>query len=100
MAKNQEQEESLLDEAGSEALARLSDQVDKAIATIGELRKERTSLEGRITELQTRVDELESEAGRADELEKQQSALEDEKAQIRDRIEAILEKFESLDAEE
>lgn len=100
MAKNQEQEESILDEAGNEALARLSDQVDKAIATIGELRKERTGLEERITELQSRVDDLESEAGRTKELEAQQSALEDEKAQIRGRIESILEKFESLDSEE
>ncbi len=100
MAKNQEQEEAILDEAGNEALTRLSDQVDKAVATIGELRKERGGLEARVTELRARVDELESEAGRAKELEAQQSALEDEKAEIRGRIEAILEKFESLDDEE
>ena len=99
MAKS-ETDETILDEAGDEALARLSDQVDRAIGIIGDLRKERTGLDGRIRELQARVDELESEAGRAKELEAQHSALEGEKALIRGRIEAILEKFEELDGGE
>lgn len=100
MAKKDETNETLLDDAGDEALARLADQVDKAIGTIRELKKERIELDERVSELQARVDELENEAGRAKELEAQHSALADEKAQIRGRIEAILEKFEELESAE
>lgn len=97
MAKKEDTDETILDEAGDEALARLADQVDKAIGIIRELKTERSSLEERVNDLQARVDELEGEAGRARELQEQHSALESEKAQIRGRIEAILEKFEELE---
>lgn len=100
MAKKEDTEETVLDEAGDEALARLADQVDKAIGIIRDLKKERTSLEERVNDLQARLDELESEAGRTRELQEQHSALENEKAQIRGRIEAILEKFEELESSE
>lgn len=100
MAKKDKDEEAISDDAGSEALERLSAQVDKAVGLIRELRSERVDLEQKINELQARVDELETAAGRADELEKQQSTLEGEKAEIRRRIESILEKFEELENDE
>lgn len=99
MAKKDEKDEAVVDEAADEALGRLSDQVDQAIRTIRDLKKENAGLEERIGELQARIDELESEAGRAKELEEQHSALADEKALIRGRIEAILEKFEELEGD-
>jgi FtsZ-binding cell division protein ZapB len=90
----------LLDDAGSEALARLSEQVEKAVSLIRELRIERNELEEKVTTLQANIDELEERAGRTEVLERQQSALEQEREQIRTRIESILEKFEQLESVE
>lgn len=90
----------LLDDAGNEALVRLSEQVEKAVGLIGELRKERSGLEEKVTTLQARVDELEEQSRRTEALERQQSALEKEREQIRTRIESILEKFEQLESAE
>ena len=97
MAKKESDTETLLGEAGNEALERLASQVENAVDLIRELRKERDELDGKVEELQARIDELEDTAGRAKELEKQQSSIEDEKAEIRKRIESILEKFEELE---
>jgi uncharacterized protein involved in exopolysaccharide biosynthesis len=90
----------LLDDAGNEALGRLSEQVEKAVGLIGELRKERNRLEEKVATLQARVDELEEQSRRTEVLERQQSALEQEREQIRTRIESILEKFEQLESAE
>ncbi len=68
----------------AEILARLSERVEKAVATIQELRRERDQLRARIAEL---------EGG-----EEEQERLRRERGEIRDRIENILASLEALEA--
>jgi len=76
----------------AEILARLSERVEKAVAAIQELRKERE-------QLRKRVEELESQVSAQDEVEEQQERLQKERAEIRDRIENILSTLEGLETE-
>jgi FtsZ-binding cell division protein ZapB len=76
----------------AEILGRLSERVEKAVAAIQELRKERE-------QLKKRVEELESQVTAKDEVEEQQERLRKERAEIRDRIENILSTLEGLETE-
>jgi FtsZ-binding cell division protein ZapB len=76
----------------AEILGRLSERVEKAVATIQELRKERD-------QLKKRVEELESQVTAQDEAEEQQERLRKERSEIRDRIENILSALEGLETE-
>jgi FtsZ-binding cell division protein ZapB len=67
----------------AEILARLSERVEKAVATIQELRRERDQLRARVEEL---------EGG-----EEEQERLRRERGEIRDRIEGILASLEALE---
>ncbi|HEV7923649.1 MAG TPA: cell division protein ZapB [Thermoanaerobaculia bacterium] len=67
----------------AEILARLSDRVEKAVATIQELRRERDTLRARVTELESRDEDLDR--------------LNRERSEIRERIEAILGSLEALE---
>jgi FtsZ-binding cell division protein ZapB len=67
-------------ESDDEILQRLSEKVERAIATIQELRRERD-------ELKKRLDEIDDDSAR----------YRKERGQIRDRIESILSNLESLD---
>ena len=67
----------------TEILARLSERVEKAVATIQELRKERDQLRARVEEL---------EGG-----EEEQDRLRRERGEIRERIEGILASLEALE---
>jgi len=67
-------------ETDDEILQRLSEKVERAIATIQELRRERD-------ELKKRLDEIDDDADR----------YRKERGQIRDRIESILTNLESLE---
>ena len=67
----------------TEILARLSERVEKAVATIQELRRERDQLLARVAEL---------EGG-----EEEQERLRRERGEIRDRIEGILASLEALE---
>ena len=67
----------------AEILARLSERVEKAVATIQELRRERDQLRARVAEL---------EGG-----EEEQERLRRERSEIRDRIENILASLEALE---
>ena len=64
----------------TEILARLNDRVEKAIATIQELRRERDALRRQLDEQREEHERFRSERG-----------------EIRDRIETILASLESLD---
>lgn len=68
----------------AEILARLSERVEKAVATIQELRRERDELRARVAEL---------EGG-----EEEQERLRRERGEIRDRIENILASLEALES--
>jgi FtsZ-binding cell division protein ZapB len=76
----------------TEILGRLSERVEKAVAAIQELRKERE-------QLRTRVEELESQLRAQDEVEEEQERLRKERGEIRDRIENILASLEALEEE-
>jgi FtsZ-binding cell division protein ZapB len=65
-------------------LQRLQERVEKAIATIQELRRERDQLRARVEELSS--------------LEDDQARYQKERDEIRNRIESILTNLESLDA--
>ncbi|HEV2722698.1 MAG TPA: cell division protein ZapB [Thermoanaerobaculia bacterium] len=67
-------------ETDDEILQRLSEKVERAIATIQELRRERD-------ELKRRLDEIDDDSAR----------YRKERGQIRDRIESILSSLESLE---
>lgn len=82
-------DESQLDLSGmeeAEILGRLSERVEKAVATIQELRRERDTLRARVTELESRDEDLDR--------------LNRERSEIRDRIESILGSLEALETAE
>jgi FtsZ-binding cell division protein ZapB len=72
----------------SEILQRLGEKVERAIATIQELRKERDAFKTRAEEAEARLAETDDDAER----------FRRERGQIRDRIESILSNLESLDS--
>lgn len=81
-----------------EILARLAERVDRAVALIQELRRERDDLRKRLTtaeeRLREREEELEGSTGIRDEYERYRS----ERSEIRTRIESILGNLESLES--
>jgi hypothetical protein len=74
----------------AEILGRLSERVEKAVAAIQELRKERE-------QLHKRVEELESQLRAQDEVNEEQERMRSERGEIRDRIESILASLEALE---
>ena len=76
-------EQMLLSGTEEEILGRLKDRVEKAIAMIQELRRERDALKARLEEQMNSGDRL--------------ATLERERGEIRNRIETILSNLESLD---
>ena len=76
----------------AEILGRLSERVEKAVAAIQELRKERE-------QLRKRIEELESQVRAQDDVEEEQERLRRERGEIRDRIENILASLEALETE-
>ncbi|HJQ36100.1 MAG TPA: cell division protein ZapB [Thermoanaerobaculia bacterium] len=69
----------------TEILSRLGERVEKAVATIQELRRERD-------QLRTRVEELEA-------ANEEHERFAKERGEIRGRIESILESLEALDSD-
>jgi FtsZ-binding cell division protein ZapB len=69
----------------TEILSRLSERVEKAVATIQELRRERDHLRARVEELEAAGEEHER--------------FVKERSEIRNRIETILGSLEALDSE-
>ncbi|HYC58328.1 MAG TPA: cell division protein ZapB [Thermoanaerobaculia bacterium] len=67
----------------AEILGRLSERVEKAVATIQELRRERDQLRSRVEELEAQDEE--------------QDRLRRERTEIRNRIESILSNLEELE---
>lgn len=84
MKKNREEQQMAL--AGTqedEILSRLGDRVERAVATIQELRRERDQLKARVEEL---------EAG-----QQEHERFAQERGEIRERIETILSSLEALE---
>jgi FtsZ-binding cell division protein ZapB len=80
-----------------EILGRLNDRVEKAIATIQELRKERDTLRRQLDDATARLQETGDAAERASALEEDNDRFKRERGEIRDRIESILSNLEALE---
>jgi FtsZ-binding cell division protein ZapB len=83
-----------------EILGRLNDRVEKAIATIQELRKERDTLRRQLDDATARLQEQGDATGRASTLEEDNERFKRERGEIRDRIEWILTNLEALEESE
>jgi len=80
-----------------EILGRLNDRVEKAIATIQELRRERDTLRRQLDDATARLQEQGDTADRASTLEEDNERFKRERSEIRDRIESILGNLEALE---
>jgi FtsZ-binding cell division protein ZapB len=80
-----------------EILGRLNNRVEKAIATIQELRKERDTLRRQLDDATARLQEQGDAAERATTLEEDNERFKRERGEIRDRIESILGNLEALE---
>jgi len=80
-----------------EILGRLNDRVEKAIATIQELRRERDSLRRQLDEATSQLQQQGDAAERASTLEEDNDRFKKERSEIRDRIESILGSLEALE---
>jgi FtsZ-binding cell division protein ZapB len=81
----------------SEILARLGERVEKAVATIQELRREREQLRARVDELESRLRDHDDTSTRLESLEEEHGRFKRERGDIRDRIENILSSLEALE---
>lgn len=97
--KNREDQLPLAGTEEGEILARLSERVERAIATINDLRKERDGLQKRVTDLESQLTEQSGASERLSTLEEEHDRFQRERSEIRNRIESILSNLETLDAE-
>lgn len=102
MKKTQKEERStaLDGTEDGEILARLGERVDRAVALIQELRRERDDLRGRLTAAEQRLREHEEELDGAGSIRDEYERFRSERSEIRTRIENILENLESLESAE
>lgn len=81
----------------TEILGRLAERVEKAVATIQELRRERDQLRARVDELETQLRDADTNSSRLETLEEEHERFRKERGEIRDRIENILSSLEALE---
>jgi len=80
-----------------EILGRLHERVEKAIATIQELRRERDALRAKLDEAEGRLREQTDASEKLSSLEDDCERYQKERGEIRNRIETMLANLESLD---
>ena len=80
-----------------EILARLGERVEKAVATIQELRRERDQLRARVDQLEGQLKDADNASTRLESLEEEHERFRKERGEIRDRIENILSSLEALE---
>ena len=102
MKKNRDDEQMAINSDADEAaiLARLGERVEKAVAVIGELRRERDTLKTRLAEAEAKLKEHVDTSERLSTLEEDYDRFRRERSDIRNRIESILSNLETLDAVE
>lgn len=100
MKKNKETQNQLVLEGTEEEeiLARLSDRVEKAVAIIQQLRKERDELKSRLSGAEESLNQSQDSSARLSSMESDNERFLQERQEIRSRIERILDNLESLDA--
>ena len=81
----------------TDILARLQERVEKAIATIQDLRRERDSLRAKLERAEARLREQNDATERVASLEDDCARFQQERSEIRDRIESILANLEALE---
>lgn len=81
----------------TEILNRLGERVEKAVATIQELRNERDQLRARVDELEAQLKDADTNSTRLETLEEEHERFRKERGEIRDRIENILSSLEALE---
>jgi len=80
-----------------EILGRLHERVEKAIATIQELRRERDALRAKLDDAEGRLREQTDASEKLSSLEDDCERYQKERGEIRNRIETMLANLESLD---
>ncbi len=102
MKKNRDDEQMAINGDADEAaiLARLGERVEKAVAVIGELRRERDTLKTRLAEAEAKLREYADASERLSTLEEDYDRFRKERTDIRNRIESILANLETLDVVE
>ena len=98
MKKKQNEEQlSLAGTEEGEILARLGERVERAVAMISELRRERDALQTRLEAAESKLAEQDGTSERLSTLEEEHDKFRRERSEIRNRIETILGNLESLD---
>jgi len=97
MKKTKEEQMSLAGTEEGEILTRLNERVERAIAAIQELRKERDALRKRLDEAEERLRDQTTAGERLSTLEEEHERFQRERSEIRNRIEGILSNLEALE---
>jgi FtsZ-binding cell division protein ZapB len=98
--RENEQQMALAGTEEGEILARLGERVEKAVAMIAELRRERDQLKAKLEETEAKAREGGEAATRLSSLEEEHDRFRRERGEIRNRIESILGNLEALDTTE
>jgi FtsZ-binding cell division protein ZapB len=97
MKKTKEDQMTLAGTEEAEILARLNERVERAVALIQELRRERDSLKAQLEAAEGKAREHENATERATTLEEENDRFQKERGEIRNRIESILSNLEALE---
>ena len=92
-----EEQMSLAGTEEAEILAKLNERVERAVALIQELRKERDALKTKLEEAEGRLQEHEGASDKLSTLEEEHDRFKRERGEIRNRIETILSNLETLE---
>jgi FtsZ-binding cell division protein ZapB len=95
--KNDTEQLSLAGTEEGEILGRLNERVERAIAMIQDLRKERDTLRASLEQAEKTIREQEAASGKLVDLESEYGRFRGERNEIRQRIESILSSLEGLD---
>lgn len=95
--KTKDDQMSLAGTEEAEILARLNERVERAVALIQELRRERDSLKSQLEAAEAKVRDQENATERVTTLEEENDRFQKERGEIRNRIETILSSLEALE---
>ena len=100
MKKNREEQLALKGTEEGEILSRLTERVERAIATIQDLRRERDGLKTRLATAEAKLQEQHDAGDRLTKLEEEHERLGIERGEIRNRIQSILSSLDALEGGE
>ena len=97
-AKTNDETAQLETEEG-DLLGRLTDKVDKAVATIQALKKERDALQSRLVEVENQLQEAGVEGEELTDAREELERLRSERDEVRSRVSSMLDSLAALDEE-